>query len=794
MNDLKFAFRQLLKNPGFTAVAVPTLALGIGASTAIFSVLDAVVLRRVPFNQPHQLVQVWEDPGGKGSGRNSVSGGVFADWREQTHAFQQFAALWGIEANLTGLDEPERITGTQVSANFFDLLQVQPMLGRGFLLEEDRPGRNQVVILDHALWQRRFGATPHIINQAIHLDGRSYTVIGVLPPQFRFPGREAQYWIPFGWGSAWWHQSRENNRLQVFARLKPEVTVGQARAEMRAVTERLKPVYPTYKKEWGATILPMIESLVGDARLPLIALMGAAGFVLLIACLNVANLILVRTAARETELAVRSALGASRRRLNCQLLTESLTLALAGGAVGVALAVWGTDLLVSLIPQDLPRLAEVGVDGRVLAFSLALSLLTGGLCGSAAAWNASKLNLNQALKAGGGGGLTGAPRRVAGGLVVLEVSLALLLLIGAGLFLRSFHRLSSVDPGFAPGNVLTMQISLPPSKYPAGEHRERFFQQALERIEALPGVNSAGVCTSLPFVQAHDNGVKRSGRPDAEYFGADYDFATPRYFQALGIPQLRGRLLTAADQGPSPRVAVVSQAFVRRGLPDADPIGQRFIENGAVEMEVIGVVGDVKERRLYLPSMPHYYKPMASTDWSDFHLFVRTTGPSLELAASVRKAILAVDPDQPVASIRTMADVLSESVAGERSLMVLNGSFAAVALLLAALGLYGIIAYAVGRRTREIGIRMALGARRREVLGMIVGEGMRLVGLGLITGLAAALALTRLLTSLLYEVKSTDPLTFAVVVLVLAGVALVACWLPARRASKVDPMEALRYE
>ena len=792
--DLRFALRTLAKFPGFTAAAVLTLALGIGANTAIFSVLNAVVLQPLPYSRPDQLVQLWEDPSGKSSGRNSVSGGVFADWRDQSQSFQQISALWGIEGNLTGGDQPERLKGAQVSADFFDLLRIRPILGRTYLPEEGQPGHEQVVILNHALWQRRFGGETSILNQTVRLDGRTYTVIGVLPPDFQFPWRNAQYWIPFGWGSAWWHRNRENNRLQVFGRLKPGMTVDQARAEMNALTARLKPAYPKYKKGWGATVAPLHESLVGDVRFPMFALMEAVSLVLLLSCVNVSNLTLVRAAGRQRELAVRAALGASRWRLTRQLLAETLALGVGGGVLGVLLALWGRDILVALGPQDLPRLQEVRIDGSVLAFTLAASLLAGILCGLAPAWSASKLDLDRTLKEGGRSCFARSHHRISRGLATTEVALALILLVGGGLFLRSFQGLYSTDPGFKPDHLLTMQLDLPELKYPNGESRDRFFREVTRRVEALPGVKSASVSTGLPFENTHDNGVVLRGRPGSEYFSADYDFVTSGYFQTMGIPLLKGRTFAATDNDNKAPVAIVSEAFVRVCVPHEDPIGKRMIENGRQEMEIVGVVGDIRSHALALPSKPQYYKAMATTDWTDFNLFVRTTTDPQALADPVRTTILAVDPDQPVANLRTMTGVVSESISGESFLMFLTGSFGLVALLLASIGVYGVMAYVVTLRTQETGVRLVLGARPVDVLALVLRQGMTTAAVGLAFGLGGALGLTRFLRSLLFKVSPTDPVTIAAVMLLLAGAAALACYLPARRAAKLDPLAALRNE
>ena len=795
MSDLKFAIRQLLKNPGFTAVAVLTLALGIGANTAIFSVVDGVLLKPLHYDQPGQLVQVWEAPSpGK---RNSVSPGVFLDWKQQSVTFDSLAAFNNADLNLTGTGEPERLNGLRMSARGLDVLRARPLLGRTFAPGEDQPGQDKVVVLTHRLWQRRFGGETNAIGHTIRLNEETYSIIGVLPPEFLpFPDRE--FVIPYVFDPSWANK-RDGHWLRVLGRVKPNVTIEQGQAELNAISERSRALYPVWKKDWGATVVPMREQITGAIKPTLLVLLGAVGCVLLIACANVANLLLAKASARQKEMAIRSALGASRWRVVRQLLAESVLLSLVGGLVGLLLAFWGVGALNQLGAVNMPRAHEVSLDIRVLGFALFVSFLTGIAFGLAPAAQASKRDLNANLKEGGRGSPGGDRNRVRSGLIVSEVALALILLVGAGLLLNSFVRLSKVSPGFNPQQALAMQLSLSEKKYADDARRTAFFAQIVERIEALPGVAAAGLSLTLPLADVPPDAFftisGRVGGPQPGY-AADFDFCTPHYFRAMGIPLTRGRLFEERDVASAARVAIINEALARQYFPNEDPLGQHFtLENDT--WEIVGIVGDVRLRGLAETVRPLFYRPQ-SFGWAYWNirgnLVVRTSVAPRGMAESIRQAILGVDPDQPVTNVRTMEDVIAASVLQRRFILMLLGLFAAAALLLAAIGLYGVIAYAVSQRTREIGIRIALGATRSDVLGLVLRGGMQLAAIGILLGVVGALGLTRVLINQLYEIKPTDPLTFVGVSLVLLFVALFASWLPARRASRVDPMEALRYE
>jgi putative ABC transport system permease protein len=803
-HDLRFGMRMLTKRPGFTLVAIITLALGIGANTAIFSVVNTVLLQPLPYKDPDRLVMVWEDDTRHGYPRDTPAAANYIDWRDQNQVFEGMAAIADLSFNLTGIGEPERIDGNRVSANLFDLLGVEPQLGRAFSPEEDQPGGNRVVIMSHGLWQRRFGSDINIIGTPLTLNGVSFTVIGVMPLRFQFPGPQNELWIPIAFNSRE-AANRGRHYLRVVARTKPGVTLQQAQAEMNTIAARLQQQYPDSNTDLGATVIPLHEQLVGDIKPALLVLLGAVGFVLLIACANVANLLLARAAVRQKEIAIRVALGAGRLRLVRQFLTESLLLAALGGVVGLLLSLWGVNLLKAFIPENISQVKAITVDARVLGFTLLVSLLTGLIFGLAPATQASKFDLNETLKEGGRDSASGSRgNRIRGLLVISEVAVSLILLIGAGLLINSFLRLSNVDPGFRADNLLTMQVVLPQLKYPDHARRSAFYTDLLSRVEALPGVKSAAVTNWIPLVLQGDSvGITIEGQP-APPPGQELIVVTrvvsPHYFRTMGIQFLQGRDFDEQrDRADSPAVVVISETMARRFWPGEDPVGKRLTpgrpDNPDDWCEVVGIVKDVRQFHLDADPKPQMYFTYEQAGlFAPRHVIVSTEVEPLSLAATVRKTVWEIDKDQPVSDISTMEDVLSESVARQRFSMLLLGIFAAVALALAAVGIYGVMSYSVAQRTREIGIRMALGAQGRDVLKLVIGQGMRLAFIGVTVGLIGAFALTRLMQSLLFGVSATDWLTFVVIAFLLAVVALLACYLPARRATKVDQMIALRYE
>ena len=788
MNDLKFAFRQLLKNPGFTAVAVLTLALGIGVNTAIFSVINGVLLKPLPYEQPGQVVMVFEDETGDGRGKTAVSGGVFTDWKEQSKSFEALSVMAWTSMNLTGNAQPERLDGWQVSASFLGVLRITPLLGRGFGPDDDLLGHdNKVVIITHELWKRRFGADATIVGRTIRLNNEPHTVIGVLPPKAIVdPSR--QFLVPYVFGTEEWQKSRGDQRFLALARLHAGVSVEQANAELKAIKQRLSPLYPKGKEKWSALAVPLHEEMTGKVKPTLLMLLGAVGFVLLIACANVANLLLAKAASRQKEMAVRTALGASRWRVVRLVVTESLVLAVLGGVFGVAFAFWSANIFSTF--------GEANLDGRVLAFTLLLSLGTGVVFGLVPALQVSAPDLNNTLKEGGRGSTSGTHNRIRGALIVSEVALALTLLVGASLLLKSFWRLWRTPTGFNAKGALVLDMSLPDAKYPDGERRARFLHQVFQRLEALPGVEAASVTTTTPMgggsLGSPVSVEGRANQPELGY-SSSYDFVAGHYFRAMGIPLLRGRDFAERDNSTNaPRVCVFNDALVKKVFPDEDPIGRRIRFWGAV-WEVGGVVGSIRHNGLDSQPRERIYLPQVFCPWTG-SLVVRTRSQPLALAETIGKAILAFDPDQPVSNIRTLEQVVAGSVAGRQLTLMLLGIFAGLALGLAAIGLYGVMVYAVTQRTHEIGIRMALGAGRSDVLKLVVRQGMGLTLLGVGIGLIGALALTRVIANQLYEVNTIDPTAFGGVSLLLAVVALFACYVPARRAAKVDPMEALRYE
>ncbi|HVG32679.1 MAG TPA: ABC transporter permease [Pyrinomonadaceae bacterium] len=800
VQDLRYGFRMLWKSPGFTLVAIITLGLGIGANTAIFSVVNSVLLRPLPYPDADRLVYLQAVNPAQGITASNISPPDFADWKNQNQTFEDMTAFVTGGAILSGDTEPERVPAAYVSASFLPVLGVKPAIGRSFLVEEDREGNDSVAIISHALWQRRFGADPSVVGRQINVSGQSTTVIGVMPADFEFM-QPVDMWRPLAVEMT--SERRDNRYLQVLARLKPGVSLEQAQSQINTITERLGQSYVETNSNWGARLTGLHDLMVAGVRPALLLLLGAVGFVLLITCANVANLMLARAAARQKEIAVRAALGASRLRVVRQLLTESLLLSTIGGGVGLLLGIWLTDFLVSISPANTPRLETVHLDSRVLLFTLAVTFLIGLLFGLAPAWQASRVNLNEALKEGGRSFSEGWRRnRVRKALVISEVALSLMLLIGAGLLIKSFVLLRGTDAGFDAENVLTMRVSLPSLKYKEGRQKAEFFERLAERVAQLPGVESVGATLSLPLGGSNYS-VGRAfipeGRPltPEESINASYSVTTPGYFGAMKIPLVAGRQFTERDREDAPQVVIVNETLARRYFPNEAAVGKRIKiwRDEQFPREIVGIVGDTKTDVLEGEASPQMYVPHAQdSSWGGMSLVVRSTAKPLALTSAVRGAVLSLDPDQPVFGIKTMEDVVAASVATRRISMMLLSGFAGLALLLAALGVYGLISYSIAQRTHEIGLRMALGAQARDVLGLVLRQGMSLVLVGVAIGLVSAFALTRVMKSLLYEVSATDPLTFAGVALLLIVVALIACLIPARRAMRVDPMIALRYE
>jgi putative ABC transport system permease protein len=795
VRDTRYGIRQLAKTPGFTLVAILTLALGIGATSAMFSVINGVLLRPLPYGDPDDLVRVYEVV--PQYGRFSVAPASFLDWRQQNTVFERIAAVSARSTTFRGADGPERITSAAVSWDAFELLRVEPILGRGFTKDEDTPGSDAVVVLSHGMWQRRFGGDRSVLQRTISLDGRPVTIVGVMPPDFYFPARATDLWTPIALDPA--NASRGGHFLLVIARMKLGVSVQQAGAEMKTIAERLAQQYPDSSANESAEVIALHEQVVGGIRRALLILLGAVGVVILIACANVANLLLVRASVREKEIAIRTALGAGRRRLVLQMLAESLVLALAGGTLGLLLAYLAIPPIQTLSAGSIPRVNDISIDATVLAFVALVSVATGVVFGLAPAWQASRAGLGEVLKEGGRSSAVSGGRWVRRGLLVAEVALSIVLLVGAALLLRSFARLTGVDPGFRADGVLAFQVSLPRPSYPEDHHRAAFFDRLLERLDAMPQVGAAAMVHSLPLRGGYVLSFTVQGRPapkPGEGHAANFRSVSPRYFETLGIPLMRGRTFTERDAATAPMVAVVDDAFVRRHFPNEDPIGRGIdIGNGTDGFyEIVGVVGDVRYEELDASPDPTMYVPFAQDVFSTMWIVARTNGDPAPLAPAARQVVRELDPGLPAYSMTPLADVVSDSVAERRFSVLLLGLFALIALFLAAVGVYGVMAYTVNQRTQEIGVRMAMGAQRGDVLRMVVGDGMKLALAGLAIGLAAALALARIATSMLFEVTPFDPASYGATAIVLLAVAALACYIPARRATRVDPIVALRQE
>ncbi|HET6975478.1 MAG TPA: ABC transporter permease [Pyrinomonadaceae bacterium] len=805
IKDIRYGVRGLLKRPGFTVIALITLALGIGANTAIFSVVNAVLLRPLQFRDPDQLVVVWEEASFAGFPNNTPAPANYFDWKNQNQSFADMAAAATASFNLTGDGEPERIQANSVSANFFPLFGVQPLLGRGFLPEEDRPGGSKVAVLSYSLWQSRYGGDRSVVNREILLNGEMHTVVGVMPRGFQFLENDVRLWVPMALDQEEM-ANRGGHYLQVIARLKPGVVLSQAQADMSAVMRRIATDHPqeTFDGKLGAVVMPLRDQLVGDARGSLTVLLVAVAFVLLIACANVAGLLLARAVARRREIALRMALGAGRVRVVRQLLTESLLLATFAGVLGSLLAYASFSFLQGLIPEQMAVATSLSLDTRILVFTLAISIVTGVVFGLVPALQAAKFDLNDALKQSSTRAT--ASGRLRSTLIVFEVALSIVLLVGAGLLIQTLFQLFRQYSVLEPEKVLTMRTILPREKYKEPQVRDNYYQQVLQRIEHLPGVVSVGYSTSVPLSWKggssgfYPEGIK-SPIPDMSY-DAIHRQVSAGYLKTMNIALRQGRYLDTRDNAQSMNVAVINETMARQYWPGENALGRRFKLGGPDEtdlpwIQIVGIVADLRQMGLDEPVKAEMYLPYQQVDHPWFmprDLAIRTSGDTSNLVGAVRQIIREVDPDQPVSNVATMQEVLGTEAAQRRMGMIMLAGFAVLALLLASLGIYGVLAYFVTQHTNEIGVRQALGATPRDILFLVLKKGMGLTLVGVAIGLASAFALTRLMSSMLFGVKASDPLTFVVVPLLLTLVALLACYIPARRATKVDPLVALRYE
>jgi putative ABC transport system permease protein len=802
LQDLRYGARILLKSPGFTAIAVITLALGIGANTAIFSVVYAVLLRPLPYPDPAALVRIYEKETDTAirSERLEVAPANFLDWQRQSRTLVGIAAWGQGEQALASRDLAYPVVAAFVSYNFFSVLAVRPLWGRVFTPEEDNPDNDEVALLGYGLWQRRFGGDPNIVGQRVNLDGSQYTVVGIMPAGFQYP-RGAEIWTPLSL-NANQTQMREAHFLQVIARREPGASLAQVRAEMETIAGSLAWQYPATNKNWTVNVVPLLEDEVGQVRTTMLLLMSAVGLVLLIACANVSSLLIARGATRRAEVTIRSALGASRWRIVRQLLTESAMLAGLGGGLGLLLAMWGTEALLALSPSEIPRMQAVSVDLRALGFTLAVTVLAGLIFGILPALQAARINLQESLKEGGRSA-SGAPaqKRIFGALVVSEIALALIVLVGAGLLLNSFLRLLRVDIGVQTSNLLTVEVNLPSARYSGNDWRAQrlnFYGQVIGRIRELPGVESVGAIDTLPL--SGDQRVwtfRKEGQnlAPSERPVSGFQIATTDYFRAMGMQIRRGRAFTESDRDGSQQVAIVNESFARQFYPNEDPLGQRIIIRDRPEAsEIVGVVNDIRHFGPDKAPGPEIYVPYNQLVAGAVPLVVRAKSEPEALIGAVRKEIQYVDREVAIGKVRTMTQMMSATLAERRFALLLLGAFAAVALALAAIGIYGVMAYAVTQRTREIGIRIALGARAADVLRLVIKQGFSLALIGVVAGLVGAFALTRLMNDLLFGVTATDPLTFIVIALLLTTSMLLASWIPARRATKVDPMVALHCE